>query len=78
MGLEIPLILFAIFGVAVILTVLSASVVGWKQMRRPFYRSASWTEAIGGLLTLFFVVVANVGWWGGWITLIIWGVQTLA
>jgi hypothetical protein len=45
----------------------------WTTRRKP-----SWGHIIAYILGVIFVLLANIGWWGGWIALIVWAVMELA
>ena len=79
--LSTSLLLFGLFAVSVVMIFVLTIVAGVSISRNPLSKltgTPTWTAIISYLFMLIFVLAANVGWWGGWITLVIWGVQTLA
>jgi hypothetical protein len=82
MTLTIPLVLFGIFlaSVVLIFVVIGVAGVSLAGLRRknPYSTGSGVGYGITMLLVYFLAFVANVGWWGGWVSLVIWAVQTLA
>jgi hypothetical protein len=85
MSLTIPLLLFAVALVSAILAVLLLLVTGardafiaYRTSMVPSLFTPSWGHIIAYGLGMFFAILANIGWWGGWIALIIWGVMKIA
>ena len=81
MGIEIPLLFFGLFAISVILVFVCVGTMRVSLARNPLTKwtgNYTWGYVIAYLATIILVLTANVGWWGGWITLVIWGVQTLA
>jgi hypothetical protein len=83
MSLAIPLYLFAGFLVSAILAVVFLIGSGAREAvlasKRPFSTyTPSWGLIISYFLGLLFVLLANIGWWGGWIALVVWAVLKLA
>jgi hypothetical protein len=85
MTLTIPLLLFAGFLVCAILAVVLLLGTGardamllYKTSMVPSLHTPGWGHLIAYGLGIVFVLLANIGWWGGWIALAVWAVLKLA
>jgi hypothetical protein len=78
--LTVSLILFGIFLASLFVIALLVVFGVWSESRKSTlrYGQHSWGALLSVIAIYATIGIANIGWWGGWITLAIWAVQTLA